>query len=40
MPPRFTVAGIVAFWFVTTAYVAYRDVWPLAVRIGAAAGHD
>ncbi len=28
MPPRFAVAGIVAFWLATTAFVAYRDVWP------------
>lgn len=28
MPPRFAVAGILAFWLATTAFVAYRDVWP------------
>ena len=28
MPPRVAVAGIVVFWLATTAYVAYRDVWP------------
>ncbi len=28
MPPRFAVAGIVAFWFATTGYIAYRDLWP------------
>ena len=28
MPPRFAVAGIVAFWLATTAFVVHRDVWP------------
>jgi hypothetical protein len=28
MPPRFAVAGIVAFWLATTGYVLHRDVWP------------
>ena len=28
MPSRFAVAGIFAFWLVTTGYVAYRDLWP------------
>lgn len=28
MPPRIAVAGIVAFWLVTTGYIAHRDLWP------------
>jgi hypothetical protein len=28
MPSRRAVALILAFWLATTAYVAYRDVWP------------
>jgi hypothetical protein len=28
MPPRIAVAGILAFWLATTAFVVYRDVWP------------
>lgn len=34
MPPRIAVAGIVAFWFATTAYTAYRDVWPRVFSSG------
>ncbi|MCI0702839.1 MAG: hypothetical protein L0241_17295, partial [Planctomycetia bacterium] len=28
MPPRIATAGILAFWLLTTAFVAYRDLWP------------
>jgi hypothetical protein len=28
MPPRFAVAGILAFWLATTGFTFYRDVWP------------
>lgn len=34
MPPRVAVAGIVAFWLATTAYVGYRDVWPRVFASG------
>jgi hypothetical protein len=34
MPPRIAVAGIVAFWLVTTGYIAYRDVWPRVFASG------
>lgn len=34
MPPRSAVAGIVAFWLATTAYIAYRDVWPRVFATG------
>lgn len=34
MPPRIAVAGIVAFWLATTAYTAYRDVWPRVFNTG------
>lgn len=34
MPPRTAVAGIVAFWLATTAYIAYRDVWPRVFATG------
>src|SRR5688572_6381070 len=34
MPPRGAVAGIVAFWLATTAYVVYRDVWPRVFATG------
>ncbi len=34
MPSRFAVAGIVAFWLATTAYIAYRDVWPRVFATG------
>lgn len=34
MPPRIVVAGIVAFWLATTAYTAYRDVWPRVFQSG------
>jgi hypothetical protein len=28
MPPRAAVAGIFAFWFATTGFIFYRDLWP------------
>jgi hypothetical protein len=28
MPPRGIVAGILAFWLVTTGFIFYRDLWP------------
>ncbi|QJW96655.1 hypothetical protein [Frigoriglobus tundricola] len=34
MPSRFVVAGIFAFWLVTTGYVAYRDLWPRVFASG------
>ena len=34
MPPRFAVAGILAFWLATTAFVFYRDVWPRVFASG------
>jgi hypothetical protein len=34
MPSRFAVAGIVAFWLVTTGYIAYRDLWPRVFSSG------
>jgi hypothetical protein len=34
MPPRVAVAGIVLFWLATTAYTAYRDVWPRVFQTG------
>ena len=34
MPSRFAVAGIFAFWLVTTGYVAYRDLWPRVFASG------
>jgi hypothetical protein len=34
MPPRIAIAGIVAFWLVTTGYIAYRDVWPRVFSSG------
>jgi len=34
MPSRRVIALILAFWLATTAYVAYRDVWPLLFASG------
>jgi hypothetical protein len=28
MPSRFSIVAIVVFWFATTGYVAYRELWP------------
>lgn len=34
MPPRVAVAGILAFWLATSAFVVYRDIWPRVFSSG------
>ena len=34
MPSRRVIALIVAFWLVTSVYVAYRDLWPMLFASG------